>query len=473
MHNYNINNNPDENIFRAYDIRGIVGEGITKDTFYTLGLVLANKILANGQQDVVVGRDGRLSSPDLAEALMTGLSNGGCKVTFIGLVPSPVLYFATYKLGIKSGLMVTGSHNPKNYNGLKMIINGETLSESAIKNLYSATKIQQDIPKNNGERIDQEILSIYKDDISERINLKRQLKVVIDCGNGAAGIIAPQVFKSLGCNVISLYSEVDGNFPNHHPNPSVPENLLDLQQAVKEHNADIGLAFDGDADRIGVVTDNEKIIWPDRLMMLYSKDILQRIPGANIVFDVKCTSFLADVINECGGNPIQWRTGHSVLKAKMIAVGAAIAGEMSGHIFFRDNWYGFDDGIYAGVRLLEILASQDSSASEIFNLLPEGINTPEILVAIPEEKKFAFIDSLIAKASFPDAIVNTIDGLRLNFPDGWALVRASNTTPALTLRFEAVSKDRLHEIKEQVFDLMESVDSSLDFKVFRESIDVC
>ncbi len=472
MYNYHINNNPDKNIFRAYDIRGIVGEGITRDTFYTLGLVLANKILANGQQDVVVGRDGRLSSLDLAEALMTGLSKGGCNVTFIGLVPSPVLYFATHKLGIKSGLMVTGSHNPKNYNGLKMVVNGETLSESAIKDLYIASRIQKDITNNNIERIEKEILSLYQADILERIQLNRQLKVVIDCGNGAAGIIAPKVFQALGCSVVSLYSEVDGNFPNHHPNPSVPENLLDLQQAVKEHNADIGLAFDGDADRIGVVADNEKIIWPDRLMMLYSQDILHRIPGANIVFDVKCSSFLADVINECGGNPIQWRTGHSVLKAKMIATGAAIAGEMSGHIFFRDNWYGFDDGIYAGVRLLEILAAKDSSSSEIFNQLPEGINTPEILVAIPEEEKFVFIESLISKASFPDAVINTIDGLRVNFRDGWALVRASNTTPALTLRFEAVSKDRLYEIQEQIFELMKSVESSIDFKIFRESTNV-
>jgi phosphomannomutase/phosphoglucomutase len=473
MATYRVNNNLDKNIFRAYDIRGIVGIGIDADTFYTLGLVLSSEILANNEDTVIVGRDGRLSSPELSEALIQGLCDGGCNVNFIGEVPSPVLYFSTYKLGIKSGLMLTGSHNPKNYNGLKMMLSGKTLSEGAIQDLYNKSLLQQQPSGPKGSIKEVSVNELYQDDIINRVQLSRRLKVVVDCGNGAAGIIAPKVFQALGCNVVSLYSEVDGNFPSHHPNPSVPENLLDLQQAVKEHNADIGLAFDGDADRIGVVADNEKIIWPDRLMMLYSQDILQRIPGANIVFDVKCSSFLADVINECGGNPIQWRTGHSVLKAKMIATGAAIAGEMSGHIFFRDNWYGFDDGIYAGVRLLEILADKDSSSSEIFNQLPEGINTPEILVAIPEEEKFVFIESLISKASFPGAVINTIDGLRVNFRDGWALVRASNTTPALTLRFEAVSKDRLYEIQEQIFELMKSVESSIDFKIFRESTNVC
>jgi phosphomannomutase/phosphoglucomutase len=462
MATYRVNNNLDKNIFRAYDIRGIVGIGIDADTFYTLGLVLSSEILANNEDTVIVGRDGRLSSPELSEALIQGLCDGGCNVNFIGEVPSPVLYFSTYKLGIKSGLMLTGSHNPKNYNGLKMMLSGKTLSEGAIQDLYNKSLLQQQPSGPKGSIKEVSVNELYQDDIINRVQLSRRLKVVVDCGNGVAGNIAPGLFKALGCDVISLYCDVDGNFPNHHPNPSVEENLIDLKNAVATHNADIGLAFDGDADRLGVVANNGKVIWPDRLMMLYSQEILKNHAGGSIVFDVKCSSFLNDVIKNAGGNPIQWRTGHSVLKAKMIEENAVIAGEMSGHIFFKDNWYGFDDGIYSGVRLLEILSMRQESCADIFSKLPEGINTPEILIPIADNDKFNFMNNLSVAANFSDATVNRIDGIRVNFADGWGLVRASNTTPALTLRFEALTETRLQDIKTKICDLMLSIDPLLD-----------
>jgi phosphomannomutase / phosphoglucomutase len=462
VNKYKINAAPNSSIFRAYDIRGIVGDGIDENVLYTIGLALAVKIKKTENLRVAVGRDGRISSPKLCDALITGLLDSGCDVVDVGEVPSPALYFATHHLDVGSGLMLTGSHNPKNYNGLKMTVGGKTLTEAEILDLYAAIIKSKFQLGKVGKLTAFDILLPYREEIKNRVNLKRPLKVVIDCGNGVAGNIAPDVFADLGCDLIKLYCDVDGNFPNHHPNPSVAENLTDLIAAVKLHDADVGLAFDGDADRLGVVTNLGKIIWPDRLMMLYSKDLLSRDPGAKVVFDVKCSSFLSDVVTKFGGKPILWRTGHSVLKAKMIEEEAALAGEMSGHIFFRENWYGFDDGIYSGARLLQILSLSDKSIHDIFLDLPEGKNTPEILIPIADSEKFVFMEQLLNKAQFKDASINKIDGLRVTFSHGWGLVRASNTTPALTLRFESSTELGMLDIQSEICDLLLDVDPKLD-----------
>ncbi|MEE3003819.1 MAG: phosphomannomutase/phosphoglucomutase [Pseudomonadota bacterium] len=462
MTTYSVTKSLKKEIFRAYDIRGVVNDGIDANTVYTIGKALATKIKSGGRNKVIIGRDGRLSSPHLSDALIAGFITSGCDVIFIGEVPSPILYFATFNLGIEDAVMLTGSHNPKNYNGLKMIVGGKTLSESDIKNIYDLILNTDFTATKEGVKTDIEIIDSYIDDVCQRVNLNRPLKVVLDCGNGVASNVAPKLFENLGCEVVKLYCNVDGNFPNHHPNPSVAENLVDLIDAVREYNADVGLAFDGDADRIGVVDNSGKIIWPDRLMMAYSNDILQRSPGEKIVFDVKCSSLLESVIASNGGLPIQWRTGHSVLKAKMISEQAALAGEMSGHIFFKENWYGFDDGVYSGARLLKILSATTQSCAAFFDSFPEGINTPEIIIPIAENKKFVFMKELVSKADFKDASVNTIDGLRVTFKYGWGLVRASNTTPALTLRFEANSAENLTKVQNIMCKYMHDVDPSLD-----------
>jgi phosphomannomutase/phosphoglucomutase len=462
---YKLVHQPARGLFRAYDIRGVVGSGFDADLFYTLGVVLASRVRAIGKSVVAVGRDGRLSSPELATALIAGCQDGGCNVVDVGVVPSPVLYFAAHTLSVDAGLMVTGSHNPKQYNGLKMVIAGKTLTESDIQAIYQQIVAGDLWLPGGGTYQQQAIIPHYIADIQQRLSLSRPLKVVVDCGNGVAAHTAPALYAALGCEVVPLHATVDGNFPNHHPNPSVAENMQDLIAAVLAEQADLGLAFDGDADRLGVVTSEGKIIWPDRLMMLYSQDVLQRQPGAKVVFDVKCSSFLADVIAQHGGTPVLWRTGHSVLKAKMIAEGAALAGEMSGHIFFRENWYGFDDGVYAGARLLDILAASDQSLAHIFHHFPEGVNTPEILLPVADEKKFALMERLVASAHFPDAEVSTLDGLRVTFSHGWGLVRASNTTPNLTLRFESTSDAGLAAIRDQIGAALLACDSTLDVSI--------
>ena len=467
MSKYKINPSPKRGVFRAYDIRGIVDDGIDENILYTVALALASKIKKTGNLSVAVGRDGRISSPRLCDALIMGLLDSGCDVVYVGEVPSPALYFATHQLDVGSGLMLTGSHNPKNYNGLKMVVAGKSLTEAEILDLYDTITKNKFSFDRVGKLSDFDILSLYRTEIKSRVNLKKPLKVVIDCGNGVAGNIAPDVFTDLGCDLVNLYCDVDGNFPNHHPNPSVAENLTDLIAAVKLHDADIGLAFDGDADRLGVVTNTGKIIWPDRLMMLYSKDLLSRDPGAKIVFDVKCSSFLSDVVAKFGGKPILWRTGHSVLKAKMIEEEAALAGEMSGHIFFRENWYGFDDGIYSGARLLQILSASEKSIDEIFLDFPEGKNTPEILIPIEDSKKFIFMERLLSEAKFTNASINKIDGLRVTFSHGWGLVRASNTTPSLTLRFESSTETGMLEIQNEICDLLLNVDPELDLSTIK------
>ena len=380
-------------IFRAYDIRGIVDEVLTRQVVYAVGLALGTEARELNLASVVVGRDGRPSSPGFAEAMIAGIRDTGCDVVDIGIVTSPILYFATKHLPINSGVMITGSHNPTNYNGIKIVLDGQTLSTGAIQELYKRI-VAKEFVFGQGAVKEQSVTQAYIHAILDRVDLARPLSVVVDCGNGVGGLVAPQIFKGLGCELTLLYSEVDGNFPNHHPDPTIPENLTDLQNKVKEVGADIGLAFDGDADRLGVVLPSGKIVWPDRQIMLFAKELLAREPGSKIVFDVKCSANLAKFIEKCGGQPIMWRTGHSVLKAKMLEENAPMAGEMSGHLFFQDGWFGFDDGVYSAARLLSILAADDRDPEEIFAKIPDAIATPEIKVEIAEDKKADFMRQL-------------------------------------------------------------------------------
>ncbi|MFZ0218800.1 MAG: phosphomannomutase/phosphoglucomutase [Candidatus Aquirickettsiella sp.] len=435
-----------KSIFRAYDIRGIVGETITPELIYTLAKAIANVAQEQGEQTIITARDGRLSGPVLMQALQQGLRESGCDVIDIGQVPSPVLYFATRYLNYRSGVMLTASHNPSNYNGLKIVIAGKSLSEDTIDELYS--RIQAGGFKSGKGSYQQiSVTEAYLNRITQDISLARPLRVVLDCGNGVAGVVAPELLRRLGCEVIELFCDVDGHFPNHHPDPSVPENLNDLIASVKQHKADIGLALDGDGDRLGVVTNRGEIIWPDRQMMLYAMDVLSRNPGALIIYDIKSTGHLAKLIAENGGQSLMWKTGHSIMKSKLEETGALLAGEMSGHIFFKERWYGFDDGLYTAARLLEIVAKSKKDVSDVFAELPNSINTPELKLSIAEDKKFAFIQAFQAQVDFPDAKLTKIDGVRAEFSDGWGLVRASNTSPYLILRFEADNLPALKRIQ--------------------------
>jgi phosphomannomutase/phosphoglucomutase len=436
MKNSPIKNRIAQSIFRAYDIRGVVDDTLTPEVVYAIGLAIGSEALARGQQKVIIARDGRLSGVQLSEALRAGLLASGRDVIDIGAVPTPVLYFATHLLGTQSGVMLTGSHNPPEYNGLKIVLNGETLAEEAIQSLYQRI-IEQNFTHGQGHYETHDIASAYISRITSDVRLTRPLKIVIDSGNGIAGAVAPALFRALGCEVIELFCEVDGRFPNHHPDPSQAENLQDLIHSVLAHQADIGLAFDGDGDRLGVVTDEGEMIWPDRQMMLYAADILERNPAAMILYDVKCTRHLATQISQHGGEPLMWKTGHSLIKSKMRETGALLAGEMSGHVFFKERWFGFDDGLYTAARLLEILAKDPRCASELFRTLPDSVNTPELKLPMADDRKSDFITQLREQSQFPQAEINTIDGLRVDFPDGWGLIRQSNTTPCLVLRFEA------------------------------------
>ncbi len=443
-------------LFRAYDIRGVVGRGLSADVVRMIGRAIGSEAASRECPQVVVGRDGRLSSPELADALAQGLRDTGREVIDIGRVPTPVTYFATYHLGTGSGVEVTGSHNPPDYNGLKIMLGGETLYGQAIADLHRRI-VDNDLIEGDGSVRQHDVLGAYIDRIAADVTLHRPLKVVVDCGNGVAGETAPLVLRSLGCEVVELFCEIDGEFPNHHPDPSVPDNLKTLIDTVREQDADVGLAFDGDGDRLGVVDAEGKIIWPDRQLMLFAMDILSRQPGADIIFDVKCSAHLARLITDHAGVPVMWRTGHSLIKAKLKESGAPLAGEMSGHIFFNDRWDGFDDGIYAAARLLEILSLDPRSSTEVFAELPETVSTPEIKVNLEEGEPPRVISDLVARAQFPDARITTIDGLRVDFLDGWGLVRASNTTPCLVLRFEADTVEALERIKEAFRQLIAEV----------------
>ena len=435
-------------IFRAYDIRGVVGKSLTVESVNLIGKALGSEAYDRGQQTIVVGYDGRLSGPELAGALIEGLRATGRDVIDIGRVPTPVLYFATHYLNTSSGVIVTGSHNPPDYNGLKIMLGGETLFGDAIQALH--TRIQAgEFQDGDGSLQTMDVLPEYIRRVTEDVPvaLGNAFKVVVDCGNGVAGEVAPKLIRALGHDVIELFCEVDGNFPNHHPDPSKPENLADLISAIQDNEADIGFAFDGDGDRLGVVDATGKVLWPDLQMMLYARDILSRNPGAQIVYDVKCTNRLGKVIKKLGGEPLMWKTGHSFIKSKMRETGALLAGEMSGHIFFKERWYGFDDAMYAAARLLELLLGFKQPPAEIFAKLPTGITTPELNLNMAEGEPHPFMDELVAAASFADGKISTVDGLRVDYKDGWGLVRASNTTPCLVLRFEADDQAALERIQ--------------------------
>jgi len=435
-------------IFKAYDIRGIVDRTLTTEAAETIGRALATLGRRKGVKKFVVGRDGRLSGPKLAQALARGLNRGGVDVVDIGVVATPMVYFATHHFATGSGVMVTGSHNPPEYNGLKMMVAGETLAAEAIQDLRKLIE-SGDFSEGAGKVESANIAEAYVERITSDVRLARPMTIAIDCGNGSPGAYAPKLYRKLGCEVIELFCEVDGTFPNHHPDPSKPENLRDLVKELRDGPAELGLAFDGDGDRLGVVTKSGKIIYPDRQLMLFAAEVLGRNPGAQVIFDVKSTRNLFAWIREHGGKPLLWKTGHSLIKSKLKETGAPLAGEMSGHIFFKDRWYGFDDGLYAGARLLEIV-SRSPSASAVLEALPDSISTPELNIALEREgENHRLIEELQKSARFEGASeVLTIDGLRVEYPDGFGLMRASNTTPVIVLRFEADSDAALKRIRE-------------------------
>ncbi|MFT5113434.1 MAG: phosphomannomutase/phosphoglucomutase [Parasphingorhabdus sp.] len=447
-------------IFKAYDIRGIVGDSLTSQNVYWIGRSIGATALESGNNEIVVGRDGRLSGPQMSEALCNGLKESGINVIDIGMAPTPVVYFATHHLACGSSVSVTGSHNPPDYNGFKVMINGQTLHGDAITTLYDRI-INQDLPTGSGSSRKLDMSQTYIDRICSDISITRRLKIVMDCGNGIAGAIAPQLYRALGLDIIELYSEVDGNFPNHHPDPVDEKNLIDLKAAVLQHKADFGIAFDGDGDRLGVVSSDAEVIWPDRQMILYAQDTLSRNPGAEILFDVKCTRSLPQAIIKAGGKPIMYKTGHSLIKAKLNSSDAILAGEMSGHIFFKERWYGFDDGLYTGARLCELISAKQQSAAEIFRALPKTLITPELRLELNEGEGHSMIEKLKDIASFENADVSTIDGLRVDWPFGFGLSRASNTTPTVILRFEADSESNLNYIKEEFRSLFKKINNCI------------
>lgn len=444
-------------IFKAYDIRGIVPATLTDEVAHALGRAFGQQALREGEKTVAVGRDGRLSGPALSAALIRGLVEVGVDVIDVGKVTTPMLYFAASTL-CSSGIQVTGSHNPKDYNGFKMVMAGRAIYGDEIQALRHIMEADSaPAAATHGKIRNINILGPYRDRIVGDVKLARKMKIVVDSGNGIAGASAPGIFRALGCEVIELYSEVDGNFPNHHPDPSKPENLKEVIATLKTSGAELGLAFDGDGDRLGIVTREGNNIYPDRQMMLFARDVLSRVPGGTIVFDVKCSQRVAPAIREAGGQPLMYKTGHSLIKAKMREIGSPLGGEMSGHIFFKERWFGFDDGTYAGARLLEIVSrSPDSSA--VLDGLPTSFSTPELNVKCKEGEPHAVVEQLIAKAKFAaPAEVSTIDGVRVDWPDGFGLIRASNTTPVLVLRFEGHTPEAMHRIEGEMLALLRSV----------------
>ncbi len=443
-------NLPAPEIFKAYDIRGIVGKTLTPEAVRTIGHALGSEAHARGQRTIAVGRDGRLSGPELAAALAEGLNSAGIDVVDIGCVPTPLSYFAAYQLGTDSAVSVTGSHNPPDYNGLKMVLGGETLFGPQIQALRSRIERGDLIhPEKKGKLKKADVRGAYLERIVNDVKIARPMKVVVDCGNGVAGELAPKLLRRMGCEVVPLFCEIDGSFPNHHPDPSKPENLRDVIRALRETDAELGLAFDGDGDRLGVVTKDGEIIYPDRQLMLFAADVLTRNPGAQIIFDVKCTRNLALSIRRQGGQPVMWNTGHAYIKAKLKQTGAPLAGEMSGHMFFKERWYGFDDGLYAAARLLEIV-SRWPDANWPLKHLPNALSTPELNLRMREGEPHALIEILQARAAelFPGAQeLIRIDGVRAEYADGFGLARASNTTPVVVLRFEADSAAALARIQ--------------------------
>ena len=454
----------DESIFREYDIRGIVPEQINELSIKAIASAIATKCYDEKVHELALGRDGRLSGSKIINALSQELRLLGINIVNVGIVTSPLLYFAAKKLNSMSGVMITGSHNPKNYNGFKIVINDKPVSGTEMLSLISNEIIHY---KEAGSEIFKEDLMkeyIYEV-IAQTSKSSKKIKVVVDCGNGSAGEIAPRLMRALGHEVIELFCEIDGNFPNHHPDPGKPENLQDLIRTVKKEGADIGIAFDGDGDRLGVVSNLGEIIYPDQLMMIFSKSVLQNSQNKEIVFDVKCTNLLGEIITNAGGIPIMSPTGHFHIKNTLKKTNAPLAGEMSGHIFFNDQWYGFDDGHYSAFRLIEIMKNSQSSLSSIFQELPKAFSTPEMNIDVDENKKFKIVEGFITNSDFGDGEKNTVDGLRVNFKDGWGLLRASNTTPKLVLRFEAKSHTRLKEIQDMFLVQLKKIDESINIEL--------
>ena len=451
-------------IFKAYDIRGIVPATITEQVAEGIGKAFGTIARLEGETSVAVGRDGRLSGPSLSAALVRGLASAGLDVVDVGRVTTPMLYFAANTL-CTSGIQVTGSHNPKDYNGFKMVMRGRAIYGEEIQAIKRMMEAESWVAQPTGNITNVNVLAPYRDRIVGDIKLARPMKIVVDSGNGIAGASAPGILRAIGCEVIELFSEVDGNFPNHHPDPSKPENLRDLMAALKNSDAELGLAFDGDGDRLGIVTKQGNNIYPDRQMVLFARDVLSRVPGGQIVYDVKCSQRLAPAIEAAGGKAVMYKTGHSLIKAKMKEINSPLGGEMSGHIFFKERWFGFDDGTYAGARLLEIV-SKSPDANAVLDALPTSFSTPEMNVRVNEGEAPALVAQAVALARFGlDAKINTIDGLRVDWADGFGLIRASNTTPVLVLRFEGHTSEALHRIEADMLALLRQVKPDAQFEV--------
>lgn len=448
-------------IYRRYDIRGIVGQDLDAKRVYQIGQAIAAQMLSQGETQLVVGRDGRLSSPQLAQSLIQGVLASGVSVIDLGQVTTPMAYFAAKILSdVNSCAVITGSHNAPEYNGIKVVIGGVTLWGKMISALADRIQ-QQNFVQGEGQYWQHDILAEYQQAIVRRIRLMRPLKVVVDCGNGITGKFAPKILRALGCEVIELFCEVDGHFPNHHPDPAQPKNLQALIETVQAEQADIGLAFDGDGDRCGVVDDQGEILNADRQLMLFARDVLRKLPGAHVIYDIKCSALLAEDIKQHGGHPIMWKTGHSLMKAKMHESGAALGGEFSGHIFFAHNWYGFDDALYSAARLLQVLSAQSKPANRLFAELPNAHSTPELEVQCEEGQAEAFMQKFSQQAEFHQADIFKLDGVRAEFEDGWGLVRASNTAPSLVMRFEGRTPQALQKIQQQFRQQILAVDHLL------------
>ena len=444
-------------IFRAYDIRGIAGKELTEEGIFYIGKAIGTLILSEGRKSLLTARDGRISGPSLLKSFQEGVLASGCNITDLGLVPTPLLYFATFKTKIPDGVMLTGSHNPKNYNGLKIVINKKSMTGQKIEEIKNMIS-NDNYFNGSGEMNNLEIKKNYLMEMQEKIRLDSKLKVCLDCGNGVGGLVAPDAFKILGINLIELFSNVDGEFPNHHPDPSNIENLKDLQNKVLETNSDLGIALDGDGDRVGLVDNKGEVIFPDTYMMLLAEDVLEKHQSGSIVYDIKCSNNLKNVILNSNGNPVVSRTGHSYIKAKIIEENALLGGEMSGHIFFNDDWYGFDDGIYSALRLIEILSKRKSSPHQIFANYPKNYSTPEINIPISDKRKFEIIEVLKPIVNKNEYKLVDIDGIRLEKENCWGLIRASNTSPNLVLRFEGKSEQDLNEIKNYFKEILSKID---------------
>ena len=447
-----------DNIFRANDIRGIAFEDLTEEVVFALGKALGTESINRKQGDFIIGRDGRVSSPQLFEWVSEGVLSTGCNVTDIGVVPSPVFYHSTFNLDSSSGVVITGSHNPADYNGFKILFNNNSTSSEEIQSIKKRVK-EQDFLSGKGNIESLDVVGSYVEEVISNIKLKCPLNISIDCGNGAAGVVAEKIYRGLGCKVEGLFCDLDGEFPNHHPDPSKSENVEDLIKSVTKNNSDIGLAFDGDADRLGVISPSGEMIFPDMQMILFSEHILKKNPNSRIVFDVKCSKLLEEAILKSNGTPLMSKTGHTFIKSMIRENNAILGGEMSGHIFFNDRWPGFDDGVYAGARMLEILA--ESEGKDIFNALPKLISTPEINLKTTDEEKFIIIDEFKKISNFEDCKIIEIDGIRVEFDNGWGLLRASNTSPVLVLRFEADSLNTLNYIKDRFKETLSKIEPSL------------